>query len=87
MADRTLPPRFMPAFGMISLVLGHIALAMFFMPVLGLPLAFCGLMSGLLGVFVAATWRGVNWRWSAAGVAVCTLALGVCAAQNWAPQW
>ena len=86
MIERPLPPRLWPAFGMISLVFGHIALALFFMPVLGFPLAMCGLLSGLVGFFVALTYRGVNWRWSVAGLGVCMLAMAVNVAVSQAPE-
>jgi hypothetical protein len=86
MAERPLPPRFLPAFGMISLVFGHLALALFFMPVLGFPLGVCGLVSGFVGLLVAVRWRGVNWRWSVAGLAVCLLAIAVNAAVSTAPE-
>jgi hypothetical protein len=86
MAERPLAPRFLPAFGMISLVFGHIALALFFMPVLGFPLGVCGLLSGLAGFFVALTYRGVNWRWSVAGLGVCLLAIATNVAVSQAPE-
>src|SRR5262245_17319523 len=86
MAERLLPPRLLPAFGMISLVLGHIALALFFMPVLGFPLGVCGLLSGIVGFLVALTYRGVNWRWSVAGLAVCLLAMAINVAVFQAPE-
>jgi hypothetical protein len=86
MIERPLPPRFLPAFGMISLVFGHIALLLFFMPVLGLPLGVCGLVSGFVGLFVAMTYRGVNWRWSVAGLAVCFVAITVNVAVSQAPE-
>jgi hypothetical protein len=86
MMERPLPPRLLPAFGMISLVFGHIALALFFMPVLGFPLGVCGLASGLIGFVVAVTYRGVNWRWSIAGLAVCMLAIAVNVAVWQAPE-
>src|SRR5262245_56704457 len=86
MAERPLPPRFLPAFGMISLVFGHIALAVFFMPVLGVPLAMCGLISGMLGLLIALSYREVNWRWSVAGLAVCLLAIAVNVTVSQAPE-
>ena len=39
--------------GMSSIVLGLIALLLFFMPVLGIPIAGCGLAIGLAGLAIA----------------------------------
>jgi ABC-type uncharacterized transport system permease subunit len=71
---------------MTALVLGHIALALFFMPILGGPLAAAGLLAGALGVVLALASRDANMRYSIAGVAVCVLALGVNLALQNAPS-
>jgi hypothetical protein len=74
-----------PALGMTALVLGHIALALFLMPILGGPLAAAGLLSGLLGVALALVTREATMRYSVAGIAVCVLALSVNLAMQNAP--
>jgi hypothetical protein len=83
---RTVTSRFLPAFGMTALVLGHVALLLFFMPILGIPLAAIGLLFGLLGILLALVSRSSSLRWSLAGVAACGLALAVNAAISYAPE-
>jgi hypothetical protein len=70
---------------MTSLVLGIIALLLFFLPVLGIPISVCGLLAGLVGVPVALSFR-LTLRWCAAGIATCILALLVNLAIVYAPS-
>ncbi len=77
--------RYRPAFGMTALVLGHIALLLFFLPVLGIPLSVCGLAFGLFGVVLAFFTPESSLRWGVAGLGVCVLALIINAALYWAP--
>ena len=65
------------ALGMTALVLGHVALIVAFMPVLGVPLAGAGLAIGAAGVLLAGFRRGTALRWALAGAAVCGIALSV----------
>jgi hypothetical protein len=65
------------ALGMTSLVLGHVALILCLLPVLGVPIAGCGLVGGAAAVLLTGLRRGVGLRWALAGVAVCGLALSV----------
>jgi hypothetical protein len=72
--------------GMTSLVLGVIALLVFFMPVLGIPISVLGLGFGLLGCVAAFFARDATLRWSLGGIAICALALAVNVALNYAPS-
>lgn len=72
--DRNLWPA---ALGMTALVLGHVALIVFFMPVLGIPLAAFGLSVGTFGVLFASLQQGRGLRWGLAGLIVCGIALGM----------
>lgn len=69
--------RVLPAFGMTSLVLGHIALLLFFMPILGIPISAAGLLFGVIGVALRPFTSRGSLRWSLAGVVVSALALVV----------
>jgi hypothetical protein len=71
--------------GMASMVLGVIALLLFFMPILGIPISVIGLAFGLIGLSVYFTGGGPSLRWSLAGILLCSLALGVNFALNYAP--
>jgi hypothetical protein len=71
--------------GMTSLVLGTIALLVNFLPVLGIPLAALGLVFGVVGFILALLTPASRLRWSAAGVAMCCLALAVNIAIAYAP--
>jgi hypothetical protein len=62
--------------GLASVVLGTIGLALFFLPVLGVPIALCGLLAGVAGIVVAASGGGASLRWSMAGLAVSCVAIG-----------
>jgi hypothetical protein len=75
-----------PAFGMTALVLGHIALMLFFLPVLGIPLSACGLAFGGVGVALALLTGASSLRWGVAGVAASGLALAVNLALARAPE-
>ena len=66
-----------PNLGMTSLVIGLIALAMFFMPVLGIPLGLFALFFGVIGLGTALLAKGVSLRWSLGGIVVSCLALAV----------
>jgi hypothetical protein len=79
-------PGLLPAFGMTSVVLGHIALLLFFLPILGVPVAAFGLLFGVVGLVLACCAPGTSLRWCLAGVAVCCLALAVNVAINYAPE-
>ena len=50
---------------------------MFFLPVIGVPVAGCGLVICLAGVLLTCVRRGVGLRWGLAGLAVCVIALGI----------
>jgi hypothetical protein len=71
--------------GMTSLVLGVIALLLFFLPILGIPLAAFGMFFGIVGFFVGFFPPGTSLRWSVAGTAVCALALAINVAIAYAP--
>jgi len=73
--------------GITSIVLGIIALLLFFMPVLGIPISALGLLFGILG-FVSAIFfsRGATLRGSVGGIAICSLALLLNLALAFAPM-
>jgi hypothetical protein len=78
-ADSALP------LGLTAIVLGAVALGLFILPILAVPIAGCGLalgMAGLLGAIVRGTG---DLRLALAGVAVCGCAVGVGAAIDLAP--
>jgi hypothetical protein len=63
------------ALGLTSLALGAVALLLFFMPVLGLPLAGAGLLFGLIALFAALFGGRSSLRWAVLGIALSLLAL------------
>jgi hypothetical protein len=71
--------------GMSSLVLAFIALLLFFLPILGIPISVLALGLGILGFFVALFSPGASLRWSLGGIAASFLAPSVNLAINFAP--
>src|SRR5438105_2687081 len=71
--------------GMASLVLGTIALILFFLPILGVPISAFGLLFGVIGFVMAMLGGRLTLRWSVAGLAMSALALSVNLAVNHAP--
>lgn len=71
--------------GMLSIVLGMIALLLFFLPILGIPISAAGLLCGIAGAVLANTIPHTRLRWSLAGIATCGLALGINFALIYAP--
>jgi hypothetical protein len=69
--------RLLPSLGMASLVLGHVGLLLFFLPVLGGPISAFGVLCGVLGLLFVALKLPTSLRWSVAGLAVSCLALAV----------
>ncbi len=72
-------------FGAASFVLGLVGLLLFFLPILGAPLCAIGAVAGVVGCFVAGLGGAADFRWSVAGVALCTFALAVNLAIAYAP--
>jgi hypothetical protein len=72
--------------GMTSLVLAFIALLVFFMPILGIPISLCALCFGVVGFIVALFAPRASLRWSLGGIAASCLALGVNLAIAYAPS-
>jgi hypothetical protein len=70
---------------MLALVLGTVALLLFFLPILGIPISACGLFFGLAGIVVALFGTAGSLRWALAGSAVCFLALAINLAIVYAP--
>jgi hypothetical protein len=70
---------------MTSLVLGVIALVLFFLPILGIPLSAFGLLFGIVGFFLSLASSTTNLRWSLAGIATSALALAINLAIVYAP--
>jgi hypothetical protein len=81
------PPHDNPTIGLglTSAVLGFVALLLFFMPILGMPLSAAGLLFGLTGL--AAAFRGGTsaLRWAVVGILFCSMALGISIAIAVAP--
>jgi hypothetical protein len=71
--------------GMTSVVLGMIALLVFFMPVLGIPISSLGLLFGIVGLMGAIFGWGATLRGSLSGIAICSLALLIHVALAYAP--
>lgn len=59
-----------------SFVLGAVGLLLFFMPVLGIPLAGIGLLLGFSALLIALIGGPSSLRWSVLATALCVLALG-----------
>jgi hypothetical protein len=78
-----LPPL---AVGMASAVTGTIGLLLFFLPILGIPIAACGLVLGIAGAVTAALSHTADLRWSIIGIVVSCVALGALCALITAPQ-
>jgi hypothetical protein len=73
------------ALGMASLVLGVIALLLFFLPILGIPLSLCGIILGVIGLLASFAVRGTYLRWTLAGLATSCLALAINVAIAYSP--
>jgi hypothetical protein len=82
-----LPPTQRPPadFGLAAAVVGTIALLVFFMPVLGIPISASGLLFGVIGLAASWTSGGIKLRWGLAGIAVSALALALNIAIAFAP--
>jgi hypothetical protein len=83
----TLPQTQSPsvALGMLSLVLGTIALLLFLLPVLGVPIAAVALLVGILATALAPFGIGGSLRWALAGSAMSAVALALNLAIAYAP--
>ncbi len=79
----SLPP---VAFGLASVVISTAGLLLFFLPILGVPVAACGLLLAIAGLFTAAFRDRSNLRWSIVGIVVSCAALAVGLAMNNAPH-
>jgi hypothetical protein len=73
------------ALGLTSLALGAVALLLFFMPVLGIPLAGAGLLFGLIALLAALFGGRSSLRWAVLGIALSLLALAADVAVALAP--
>jgi hypothetical protein len=72
--------------GMASLVLGVIALLLFFLPILGIPISLCSLVFGIAGLVGGLIVGGASLRWSVGGLFFAVLALGINLALAYAPE-
>jgi len=74
------------ALGLMSIILGSVGSLLFFLPILGAPLAAIGLLIGLAGFAkgIRADIEGV--RWSLGGIVVCAMALTINVAVDYAPE-
>ncbi len=64
-----------PNLGMTSLVIGLIGLALFFLPIMGIPLGLVGVAFGIVGLGATMLVKGVSPRWSLEGIVVSCVAL------------
>jgi hypothetical protein len=71
---------------MTSLVLGTIALLLFFLPILGIPISAFGLLFGILSCIAAPFVREARLRWSLAGVVISSVALAINVAIAFGPS-
>jgi hypothetical protein len=73
------------ALGLMSIVLGMIGAALFFLPILGMPISACGIVVGLAGMLRAAFGDRSEARASIVGFAVSCAALAMVFAIDYAP--
>jgi len=73
--------------GLASLVLATIALVLFVLPVLSVPIAACGVVLSLAGIASVPWRRSESLRWSLAGLCASSLALGIVLAIYYAPSY
>jgi hypothetical protein len=78
----SLPPL---GLGLASVTLGAIALMLFVLPILAVPIGGSGLALGLIGSIVAVAIKSKEALLALAGTAVCLLALAVGIAMAYAP--
>lgn len=64
------------AFGVASVVLGSIAVILFWLPILGVFIGVCGFCAGFAEIVWRRTARPVNFRWAIAGCGLCAIAIG-----------
>ena len=83
LAHSRLPPL---GLGLASVALGAIGLMLFVLPILAIPISTCGLLLGLMGFIAAAIGQPLDLRLSAAGAALCSLALIIDLAMSYAPS-
>jgi hypothetical protein len=72
--------------GLTAVILGAVAAALFFLPVLSIPLAVVGVAFGFVGFLMAGVGRRSSLRWSVVGVLVSGVALAMAVAIARAPQ-
>jgi hypothetical protein len=81
------PPRApMMSFSMTSLVLGFLATLVFFMPILGIPIAVAGVVCGIIGIVFALRSPEYSIRWGLGGLGLSLLALSTLLALYYAPE-
>jgi len=73
-AERKFPP---VALGMASTVLGTIGLALSILPILGISVAFWGLVVGAVGMLRAAFFQPQELRWALVGCVVSAWAVAI----------
>jgi hypothetical protein len=74
------------ALGLMSIILGSVGSMLFFLPILGAPLAAIGLTIGVAGFAKGIRGDVVGVRWSLGGVVVCVMALTINVAVDYAPE-
>jgi Na+/H+ antiporter NhaD/arsenite permease-like protein len=72
--------------GMSSLVLAFVAMLVFFLPILGIPVSVFALAFGIIGFFLALYSPSSSLRWSLGGIAASLLALGLNLMIYYAPE-
>ncbi len=64
-------------FGIAAVCLGSIALLLFFLPILSIPISLCGLAAGVGGLIRGRFAAAAGLRWSLIGCALCGAVLGL----------
>jgi hypothetical protein len=72
--------------GLAAVTLGALGLAMFFLPVLGIPIALAGLAAGVAGAVIAAVWKAYDLRLALTGIGLSVLAAAIGWAMTYAPS-
>jgi hypothetical protein len=64
-------------FGIASACLGSIGLMLFFLPILSIPIAFCGFLAGIGGVVRGLYGGTLGLRWSLIGCVLCVSVVAI----------
>lgn len=65
------------ACGTASVVLGAIATMLFWLPILGISIAVCGLLAGIWGIIGNGSKASIDFRWAIVGCAISMVAIWI----------